>query len=167
MLMEVLWYIDRHHHLLSERSTASVPTVFKQFQGYNKPELSKHQKRSQSNLSSITLEHHARTLGTCGGQCIWPESCLFIIDIYCKANLTSMLSHVELSCQTWNQEKIFLKCMFDNSCYDPIERLYYSAGYPPICVYYGEEQTQSESDINPQLYPQCKNCKHKPPVKRN
>ena len=57
----------------------------------------------------------------------------------------------------------FLKCMFNNSCYDPIECLHYSAGYPPICVYCGEEQT--ESDINPQLNPQCKNCEHKPPVK--
>ena len=26
-------------------------------------------------------------------------------------------------------------------CYDPIECLYYSAGYPPICVYCGEHQT--------------------------
>ena len=64
-LMEIVWYIDGHHHLLSERSTVSVPSMFKQFQGYNKPELSKHRKRSQSNLSSITLEHHARTLASC------------------------------------------------------------------------------------------------------
>ena len=49
-LMEILWYIDGHHHLLSERSTVSVPSMFKQFQDYNKPELSKHRKRSQSNL---------------------------------------------------------------------------------------------------------------------
>ena len=69
--MEILWYIDGHHHLLSERSTVSVPSVFKQFQGYNKPELSKHRKRSQSNLSSITLEHHARILATCLQAAYW------------------------------------------------------------------------------------------------
>ena len=30
-LMEILWYTDGHHHLLSERSTVSVPSVFETF----------------------------------------------------------------------------------------------------------------------------------------
>ena len=48
-------------------------------------------------------------------------------------------------------------------CYDPIERLYYSAGYPPICVYCGEDQTSNK----PELHPQCKDCQDKEPVKQN
>ena len=70
-LTDTLWYIDGHHHLLSERSTAPVPSVFEQFQSYNKPEQSKHRKRSQINLSSVTLEHHARTLATCLQAMYW------------------------------------------------------------------------------------------------
>ena len=50
----------------------------------------------------------------------------------------------------------------DAMCFEPIERLYYSAGYPPICVYCGQDQTPDNAD----LFPQCESCKDKEPVKR-
>ena len=45
-------------------------------------------------------------------------------------------------------------------CYDHIERLYYSAGYPSICIYCGEDQTADK----PELYPQWKDCPDKEQV---
>lgn len=73
-LTESLWYIDGHHHLLSERSNIPVPAVFAQFQGYNLPELSKHRKRTLANLNSTTLEHHSRALATCLDSTYWDSS---------------------------------------------------------------------------------------------
>ena len=39
----VLWYIDQHQSSLASRG-CNVPELFKSFQGYNCPELSKHRK---------------------------------------------------------------------------------------------------------------------------
>jgi hypothetical protein len=45
-----------------------------------------------------------------------------------------------------------------HSCNDPIERLYYSANFQPICVYCGKNEPFTE----PNLYPQCADCRCKP-----
>ena len=51
----------------------------------------------------------------------------------------------------------------DHACGDVIEKLYYSAGFEPICVYCGCDQPF----ISPQQqYPQCEACLHYPPVKK-
>ena len=47
-------------------------------------------------------------------------------------------------------------------CHDPIERLYYSAGYPPICIYCGKDQ----SPTNSSFYPQCDECQNREAIKR-
>ena len=39
------------------------------------------------------------------------------------------------------------------SCYEPIEKLYYSAGYDPICIYCAEEVTVQ--DANAEFFSQC------------
>jgi len=50
----------------------------------------------------------------------------------------------------------------DHACGDTIEKLYYSAGLEPICVYCGVDHPfTSESQ-----YPQCENCSHLPAVKK-
>ena len=46
------------------------------------------------------------------------------------------------------------------NCYDPIEKLYYSAGYTPICIYYAVEV-----DVDSAFYPQCAHCQ-KPKIKK-
>ena len=58
-LSDVLWYIDGHHEQFS-----NFPFFFSQFQGYNKPELSKHRKRTISNLDHSVLELHVNNLST-------------------------------------------------------------------------------------------------------
>ena len=50
-----------------------------------------------------------------------------------------------------------------HSCGDPIEKLYYSANFQPICVYCGQDQPYTQ----PNVYPQCENCKDKPIIKKH
>ena len=52
---DVLWYIDGHHHVFAGRGV-HIPKSFSRFQGYNVPELTKHRKRSATNMSSSVLE---------------------------------------------------------------------------------------------------------------
>ena len=48
------------------------------------------------------------------------------------------------------------------SCEDPIEKLYYSAKFADICVYCGVA-VDPWSDTQP-YYPQCEGCREKPPI---
>ena len=57
-LHETLWYLDGHHQIFADRSHP-IPSLFKGFIGYNTPELSKHRKRSHTNMSSDALKSHA------------------------------------------------------------------------------------------------------------
>ena len=53
-LCNVLWYIDGRHDTFSSRF-CNIPDIFSQFQGFNRPELSKHRKREHANLSGVGL----------------------------------------------------------------------------------------------------------------
>ena len=48
----------------------------------------------------------------------------------------------------------------DHCCGDPVEKLYYSAKFDPICVYCGNQQPFTSTDV----YPQCTDCSEKPPI---
>ena len=56
-----LWYIDGHHEVLASRS-CSIPILFSSLSGFNKPELSKHRKRSISNMNREKLIEYASVL---------------------------------------------------------------------------------------------------------
>ena len=56
--IDVLWYIDGHHDTFQSRS-CSMPADIKEFQGYNKPELTKHRRRSAENLCSGMLNSYS------------------------------------------------------------------------------------------------------------
>ena len=60
-LCDLLWFIDGHHAVFLSRS-CPIPAVFSKFVGFNCPELSKHRKRSVSNMSRDKLLEHAATL---------------------------------------------------------------------------------------------------------
>ena len=60
-LCNLLWFIDGHHDVFRSRS-CTIPTYFSKFVGFNRPELSKHRKRSISNMSREKLLEHAATL---------------------------------------------------------------------------------------------------------
>ena len=53
-LTDILWTIDGHHNELGSQGH-KIPSSFSHFNGYNKPELSKHRKRQIGNLSGSTL----------------------------------------------------------------------------------------------------------------
>lgn len=50
----VLWYIDGHEETLSSCGCL-IPDLFRSFQGYSLPEMSKHRKRTHTNLSRDQL----------------------------------------------------------------------------------------------------------------
>ena len=54
-LCDLLWCIDGHHDTLKQQQ-CPVPKVFSKFIGYNIPEMSKHRKRSITNISSDYLK---------------------------------------------------------------------------------------------------------------
>ena len=60
-IRDALWYLDGHHHTLADQA-CRVPAIFSSFEGYNKPEKSKHEKRSAAFLSADTLTSHSQRL---------------------------------------------------------------------------------------------------------
>ena len=55
-------------------------------------------------------------------------------------------------------------CICDHNCGDPVWKLYYSAGYDPICYYCVSHNVNS--DIPQDVYPLCGNCTSKEHVKK-
>ena len=62
-LAGALWYIDGHHDGLGARA-CHVPSMFNQFQSFNKPELHKKRKRSFENLKRDEIVTHSSQLFT-------------------------------------------------------------------------------------------------------
>jgi len=60
-LSSALWYIDGHHHTLKEAG-CPVPEMFSGFSGFNRPEMSKHRKRSVMNMDAKNLKEYATAL---------------------------------------------------------------------------------------------------------
>ena len=60
-LQQCLWYIDGHDKTFASRCHC-IPYLFEKFSGYNTPELTKHRKRSHSNLKADILRLHAGNL---------------------------------------------------------------------------------------------------------
>ena len=72
-LVDTMWYIDGHHHVLKNRSN-KIPESLEQFTGYNVPEVSKHRKRTLQNLSECTLRQLSNRLFTCLQATHWERS---------------------------------------------------------------------------------------------
>ena len=65
-----LWTIDGHHHVFSNQSVVD-PSVYLNFVGYNRPELSKHRKRTVSNISGSVLRSVSSHLLHCLQASYW------------------------------------------------------------------------------------------------
>ena len=72
-LVDTLWYVDGHHHVLKNRSH-EVPKTLQHFTGYNVPESSKHRKRKVQNLSEGTTREFSNRLFTCLQGTYWVRS---------------------------------------------------------------------------------------------
>ena len=72
-MTDAFWIIDGHHQIFSNQGHR-IPTVFGQFIGYNKPELSKHRKRHVDNLSGSVLRSLSSHLFYCLQGGYWHRS---------------------------------------------------------------------------------------------
>ena len=85
-----------------------------------------------------------------------------------RKHLEDALSGMAFSCGSPLQEldlpselndRVYVRQL---NCHDPIEILYYTAKYEPICIYCGQpEPFKTEKE-----YPRCDNCKDKPPMEK-
>ena len=69
---DILWYVDGHHHVFSERAL-SLPAVFTRFTQYNTPHLSKHRKRYTSNISADQLNEFSLDLSSNLHSSFWEK----------------------------------------------------------------------------------------------
>ena len=83
ILTDVLWFLDGHQSTLRERS-CETPVVFDQFANFNRPELSKHRKRSTSSLSS-----------ECFCKCVCVHSCTCIPGDVVRSNSQRLFQHLQ------------------------------------------------------------------------
>lgn len=79
--------------------------------------------------------------------------------VYCIENKISIPSPDDVNLP--NGITVFVK---DHDCTDPIERLYYSCGYEPICIQCGWYLRDADEDDV--AYPQCVDCTEEPIKKR-
>ena len=54
-LTDTLWTVDGHHDVFSKQGCL-FPSFASEFEGYNRPEMSKHRKRNRENMSCSTLK---------------------------------------------------------------------------------------------------------------
>ena len=69
-LVDCLWYLDGRKHVL-EKQGCKFPDFMLSFEGYNKPEASKHRKRSTENMCSSVLRAHSQSLYSCLQNVYW------------------------------------------------------------------------------------------------
>ena len=97
--------------------------------------------------------------------------------LYCQQKLTKQereslqeaLADVSFTCGAPLQElelpgKLANVYVRDISCEEPIERLYYTAMYPPICVYWAHSVSDKS---NSEFYPQCPSCGDKSKIPKS
>lgn len=69
-LTDTLWAVDGHHHaFVGQRH--KIPSTFSKFEGYNRPQVSKHRKRDISNMSGDTLRSMSSHLFHCLQGLYW------------------------------------------------------------------------------------------------
>ena len=108
-----------------------IPGVFSCFTGYNTPEASKHRKRQVGNMSGVEAE--------CG-MCYSPNK----LKAEDKRQLERKLDNFAFSCGTTLEELDLPEHMQNLAVRqlqseEPVEKLYYSMGYEPICIYCSSE----------------------------
>ena len=77
-----------------------------------------------------------------------------------RRTLEAILNDVSCSCGASFEDIEFPDglesvCIRDHNCSDPIEKLYYSAGYDPICYYCASEEI---TEVSEDIYPLCSDC---------
>ena len=137
------------------------------------PSLKNH--KPQKVLSYSPSAQHAKNTNTMV-QC---QECFMWRLVFSKRKLTApqircletILADVDYSCGALFNDldlpaELDTVCVKDHGCGDPVEKLYYSAGYDPICLYCSSEDLDQSVPDN--VYPLCHSCKDKKHIpKRN
>lgn len=81
------------------------------------------------------------------------------LSVQDKTEIQSFLDDIAYTCGATLQdlnlpEKFSCVYIREHSCSDPVEKLYYSAGYAPICIYCAEEDVEDSDEY----YPICSTC---------
>lgn len=134
------------------------------------PSLEKHKKRVISYSPSIQHVKNVDVMIQCDECKMW--RLLFSkkkLTIAQRHNLEEILEDVSYSCGALLDElalppALESVCVKDHKCDDPLERLYYSAGYPAICYYCASEDL--DESVPDDVYPLCSACKHREHVKK-
>ena len=86
-----------------------------------------------------------------------------------KEHLQNVLQDISYTCGATLEEislpddvDVYIK---DHKCHDPVEKLYYSCGFEPIC-FFCSGKVDSGHLGDGKNYPQCSDCSLKAPVKR-
>ena len=92
--------------------------------------------------------------------------CRYKITVQERTLLQTILQDVSYSCGATLEDldlpgRLKGVCIKAHTCNDPIEKLYYSSGFEPICYYCGILVEDS-----PDFFPQCESCSSKPKVAR-
>ena len=77
-LTDTLWHIDGQHDTFKKQGFP-IPTDFGVFLNYNRPDLSKHRKRQQANMSCTVLKSLSSHLYMCLQGTYWDRECWRII----------------------------------------------------------------------------------------
>ena len=131
-------------------------------------------------MKSLNIKKHKKTLQFSASvqhmnnvnMMVLCDECDMWRLLYCKTKLLKnsvlCLSHYWITILIHVAQDIELSVPFKEvyvrniSCYEPIEKLYYSARYDPICIYCAEEVIVQ--DANAEFFPQCTHCS-KPKIK--
>ncbi len=92
--------------------------------------------------------------------------CLHKLTIQERSLLQNILEDISYSCgatleQLDLQGRLEGVCVKAHACNDPMEKLYYSCGFEPVCYYCG---ALLEDIVD--FYPQCDSCSSKPKIAR-
>ena len=89
------------------------------------------------------------------------------LSVQDKTAIQSLIDDISYTCGGTLQELELpdkFSCVFvkAHNCFDPLEKLYYSAGFEPICIYFAAEDVEDCDDF----YPKCSPCSDRPLVKK-
>ena len=73
-------------------------------------------------------------------------------------------THVGQLCKFDLPDKFLCVYVREHNCFEPIEKLYFSAGFEPICIFCAEEDVEDVEDS--ENYPMCSACMDRDPIKK-
>lgn len=152
-------------HYLPFAEAFEVTTSEEHRPSLNRPSKAK-KKRTLPFYATVQHVKNANIMVQCSECKMWRlVFSQFKLDTNQRQELQSVLSDYDYSCGT-SLKDLHLPENFktveirEHDCSDPIERLYYTAKYSPICVYCAADQPYTTENE----YPQCASCNDKPPI---